>query len=80
MSTISVSLPDAVMMDITERAQKNGFADVSEFVSQMIAKISDRQKQVEALAVEGINSGPSEPWDRQEIEAIRDGLRSRHGS
>ncbi|WP_099260082.1 ribbon-helix-helix domain-containing protein [Rhodopirellula bahusiensis] len=78
MSTISVSLPDAVMMDVTERAQKNGFTDVGEFVSQMIAKISDRQRQVEILAIEGVNSGPSEPWDPEEIEAIRDRLRSKH--
>ncbi|MEO9593389.1 ribbon-helix-helix domain-containing protein [Rhodopirellula bahusiensis] len=78
MSTISVSLPDAVMMDVTERAQKNGFTDVGEFVSQMIAKISDRQRYVEILAIEGVNSGPSEPWDPEEIEAIRDRLRSKH--
>ncbi|PHQ36000.1 hypothetical protein CEE69_07340 [Rhodopirellula bahusiensis] len=65
-------------MDVTERAQKNGFTDVGEFVSQMIAKISDRQRQVEILAIEGVNSGPSEPWDPEEIEAIRDRLRSKH--
>jgi len=80
MSTISVNLSDDVMTDVTERAQKNGFADVSEFVSQMIARISDRQKQVETLAIEGINSGPSEPWNREEIEAIREDLRSKYGN
>lgn len=80
MSTISVNLSDDVMTDVTERAQKNGFADVSEFVSQMIARISDRQKQVEILAIEGINSGPSEPWNREEIEAIREDLRSKYGN
>ena len=80
MSTISVNLPDAVMSEVAERAQKNGFSDVGEFVSQMIAKISDRQKQVEVLAIEGINSGPSEPWNGVELEAIKESLRSKHGS
>ena len=80
MSTISVNLPDAVMSEVAERAQKNGFSDVGEFVSQMIAKISDRQKQVEVLAIEGINSGPSEPWNGAELEAIKESLRSKHGS
>ena len=80
MSTISVNLPDAVMSEVAERARKNGFADVSEFVSQMIAKISERQTQVEMLAVEGIKSGPSEPWDTEEIEAIRENLRSKYGT
>ena len=80
MSTISVNLPDAVMLEVAERAKKNGFTDVSEFVSQMIAKISDRQNQVEALAIEGINSGPSEPWNSEEVDAIREDLRSKYGS
>ena len=31
MSTISVNLPDAVMSAVAERAQKNEFADVSEY-------------------------------------------------
>lgn len=80
MSTISVNLPDSVMSAVAQRAQKNGFSDVGEFVSQMIAQINERQTQVEKLAIEGIESGPSEPWSSAEIEAIRNNLRSKHGS
>ena len=80
MSTISVNLPESVMSAVAERAHKNGFADVGEFVSQMIAKINERQTQVEELAIEGIESGPLEPWRSAEIEAIRKELRSKHGS
>jgi metal-responsive CopG/Arc/MetJ family transcriptional regulator len=80
MSTISVNLPDSVMFEVAQRAQKNGFSDVGEFVSQMIAQINERQTQVEMLAIEGIESGPSEPWNTAEIEAIRNDLRSKHGS
>ncbi|MEI7458031.1 MAG: hypothetical protein WCK15_01405 [Pirellula sp.] len=79
MSTISVNLPDSVMLEVSQRAQKNGFSDVGEFVSQMIAQINERQTQVEKLAIEGIESGPSEPWSTAEIEAIRNDLRSKHG-
>ena len=79
MSTISVNLPDSVMLEVAQRAQKNGFSDVGEFVSQMIAQINERQTQVEKLAIEGIESGPSEPWSTAEIEAIRNDLRSKHG-
>jgi hypothetical protein len=46
----------------------------------MIAQINERQTQVEKLAIEGIESGPSEPWSTAEIEAIRNDLRSKHGS
>ena len=80
MSTISVNLPDSVMLEVAQRAQKNGFSDVGEFVSQMIAQINERQTQVEKLAIEGIESGPSEPWSTAEIEAIRNDLRSKHGN
>ena len=80
MSTISVNLPDSVMLEVAQRAQKNGFSDVGEFVSQMIAQINERQTQVDKLAIEGIESGPSEPWSTAEIEAIRNDLRSKHGS
>lgn len=62
MPTISVNLPDSVMSAVAECAKENGFSDVSEFVSQMIAKINQRQSKVEKLAIEGIESGPSEPW------------------
>ena len=80
MSTISVTLPDSVMSEIAKRAEKNGFSDVSEFVSQLITRINDRQTQLEQLAVVGIESSPSEPWSKSEIEAIRINLRSKHGS
>ena len=80
MSTISVNLPDSVMLEVAQRAQKNGFSDVGEFVSQMIAQINERQTQVEMLAIEGIESGPSEPWNTAEIDAIRNDLRSKRGS
>jgi hypothetical protein len=67
------------MLEVAQRAEENGFSDVGEFVSQMIAQIIERQTQVEKLAIEGIESGPSEPWSSAEIEAIRNDLRSKHG-
>jgi len=54
MTTITVHLPGAVMSAVAERAQKNRFADVNEFVSQMIAKISERQTQAESVAIDDI--------------------------
>ncbi len=80
MTTIAINLPDSVMSAVAERAQKNGFADVGEFVSQMISRINERQTQVESLAIEGVKSGSSEPWSSAEIEAIRNNLRSKHSS
>lgn len=80
MSTISINLPDSVVLAVTERAQKNGFVDVAEFVSQMITRISQRQSEVEDLAIAGIESGPTEPWSSAEVESIRNGIQAKFGN
>ncbi|QDV41733.1 hypothetical protein Enr13x_15760 [Stieleria neptunia] len=80
MSTISVNLPAPVMSAIAERAKIGGYEDVNEFVSEFILRISERQTEVEKLAIEGLESGPSEPWNGNEIEAIRAELKSKHGT
>jgi hypothetical protein len=80
MSTISVNVPDPIMSAIAERARVSGYDDVNEFVSEFIVRISERQTEVEKLAIQGLQSGPSEPWDGSEIEAIRAVLKSKHGS
>jgi Arc/MetJ-type ribon-helix-helix transcriptional regulator len=80
MSMINVSVPEPIMSAIAERARNSGYADVDEFVSQFILRISERQSEVEELAIEGLQSGPSERWDANEIEAIRANLKSKHGN
>jgi hypothetical protein len=80
MSTINVNVPDPIMSAIVERARISGYDDVNEFVSQFIMRISERQTEVENLAIEGLQSGPSEPWNGNEIEAIRTELKSKHGN
>ncbi len=80
MSSISINLPEAVVSAVTERAHRNGFPDVAEYVSQIITRVSERQSEVERLAIEGVASGPSEPWNADEMDAIRKDLRSKHGN
>jgi hypothetical protein len=36
--------------------------------------------EVEELALQGWDSGPSQPWDKTEIDAIREKLRSKYGA
>lgn len=79
MSTISVDVPDPIMSAIAERARVSGYKDVNQFVSEFILRISQRQTEVEELAIEGLESGPSEPWNENEIDAIRAELKSKHG-
>lgn len=79
MSTISVNVPESIMSAISERARNSGYADVNEFVSQYILRIAERQTAIEQLAIDGLQSGPSEPWNTNEIDSIRAALKSKHG-
>ena len=80
MSTINVNVPEPMMSVITKRAKSSGYTDVNEFVSQLILRICERQTEVEQLAFDGLASGPSEPWNAKEIEAIRLELKSKRRS
>lgn len=80
MSTISVNVPEPIMSAIAERAKNSGYADVNDFVSQYILQIAERQTEIEELATEGLQSGPSVPWNVEELDAIRAKLKSKHGS
>jgi len=80
MSTISVNLPESVMSDVAARARNNGFTDVGEYVSQMISRINERQTEVEQLAIDGVESGLSEPWNANEIESLRNDLHRKYGN
>lgn len=80
MSTVSVSVPEPIMSAIAERAKNSGYANVNEFISQYILRIAERQAEVEELAIEGLQSGPSIPWNVKEIDALRAKLKSVHGS
>lgn len=80
MTTISVNVPEPIMTAIAERAKNSGYADVTEFVTQYILQLAARQSEVEELAIEGLHSGPSEPWNTGEIDTIREQLKSKYGS
>ena len=80
MTTISVNVPEPIMTAIAERAKNSGYTDVSEFLTQYILQIAARQSEVEELAIEGLQSGPIEPWNAGEIDAIREQLKSKYGS
>jgi len=79
MSTITVDLPEPVLVAITERAKSQGFENVNAFISELVLRISARQAEIEDLALEGLKSGPSQPWDKSEIDEIRKNLKSKHG-
>ncbi|WP_417748907.1 ribbon-helix-helix domain-containing protein [Rosistilla oblonga] len=79
MSTISVNVPDQIMSAIAKRARNSGYADVNEYVTQYVLRLPERRSEVEELTIEGLQSGPSLPWDKTEIEDMRAALKSKYG-
>lgn len=72
MSTMNISLPDALKSFVDEQVSKRGYGTSSEYVRELIRKDQDRQ-QLRGLLLAGAASAPAAPAD----DAYFEGLRSR---
>lgn len=86
MNTINISLPDEMTSWVENEMQQGGFADASEFFRQLVheAKLRRedemRQMNLEALLIEGVESGDGEPvtaeWWNQLRSEVNDKLQA----
>ncbi len=72
MTTMNVSLPDALKSYVDERVSGGGYGTHSEYVRQLIRQDQDRQ-DLRRLLLAGASSPPTAPADA----AYFDGLRAR---
>jgi antitoxin ParD1/3/4 len=72
MSTMTISLPDALKSFVDEQVALGGFSTSSEYVRDLIRKDAERVK-LRGLLLEGGMSAPAGPAD----EAYFNGLRER---
>jgi antitoxin ParD1/3/4 len=73
MTTINISLPESMRDFVNQQVAQGGYSTVSEYVRQLIREEQKQagQKRIEALLLEGLNSGePKEmtPEDWKELE------------
>ena len=81
MATMNISLPDEMKSFIETQAAAKGFGTVSEYVRSLIRQVQQRAAQrerVDALLLEGLDSGPSTPLVDADWEAIRHEVSQRH--
>jgi antitoxin ParD1/3/4 len=78
-SSINFSVPDDLREFVDERVARVGFSTPSEYMRHLIREDRKRaaQEQLEALLLEGLDSGPSEPWTEADVEEIRAAVRAR---
>ncbi len=74
MATMNISLPDEMKAFVEEQAAQKGFGTVSEYLRAMIREEQERtatQERLDALLLEGLDSGPGTPLAKTDFDHIR---------
>jgi antitoxin ParD1/3/4 len=70
MSTMNVSLPDALKSFVDEQVSQRGYGTSSEYVRELIRRDQDRL-QLRGLLLAGAASAPTAPADAAYFEGLR---------
>ena len=76
MSTMNISLPEALKSFVDQQVTGRGYGTSSEYVRELIRKDQDRQN-LRRLLLEGAATAPTEPNDGEYFGKLRDRARSR---
>lgn len=76
MTTMNISLPDALKSFVDEQVAGRGYGTSSEYVRDLIRKDQDRQ-HMRNLLLEGATSSPTAPADSAYFANLRKRVRSR---
>ena len=74
MSTMNISLPDALKSFVDEQVRQRGYGTSSEYVRELIRKDQDHQ-QLRRLLLAGAASSPAAPVDASYFNGLRDRVR-----
>ncbi|MCD7060970.1 type II toxin-antitoxin system ParD family antitoxin [Pelagibacterium xiamenense] len=78
MTTMNISLPDALKAFVDEQVAERGFGTSSEYVRELIRKERDRQ-ELRKLLLEGAASGPGATADAAYFDGLRARVRRKTG-
>lgn len=74
MATMTLTLPDPMKDFLEDQAARQGFATVSDYLQSVIREVqgepADRDR-VDALLLEGLDSGPATPMTPEDWDEIR---------
>ena len=70
MTTMNISLPDALKTYVDEQVTGRGYGTSSEYVRELIRKDQDRQR-LRSLLLEGAASPAGEPIDQAYFASLR---------
>jgi antitoxin ParD1/3/4 len=81
METMNIALPDSMKQFVQERVTEGGYSSVSEYVRELIRADQKRksEERIDALLLEGIDSGEPIPMTEEYWEAKKRKLTERLG-
>jgi antitoxin ParD1/3/4 len=79
MSTMNISLPDALKSFVDQQVSVRGYGTSSEYVRELIRKDQDIQRLRELL-LDGASSAPSAPIAAGYFQGLRDRVTQRSGT
>ena len=74
MSTMNISLPDALRSFVDEQVSQRGYGTSSEYVRELIRRDQDRL-QLRNLLLAGASSAPTAPVNETYFEGLRERVR-----
>jgi antitoxin ParD1/3/4 len=79
MKSINISLPDSMRTYIEEQVAKGGYSSVSEYFRELVRDDQKRKatEHLEAMLLEGLNSGTATEMTTKDWEDIRQAVRER---
>lgn len=77
LTSMNVSLPGSMREFVREQMQAGGYANASEFIRQLIRAEQQRlRKKLEALLLEGLDSGPATEMTEKDWKDLRARVRT----
>ena len=79
MTNLSVSLPDPMRAWIDDQVREGRYGNASEYVRELIRRDQERraQERLEALLIEGLESGPAREMTRADWNDLKTRLTTR---
>ena len=76
MSTMSISLPDALKSFVDEQVTQRGYGTSSEYVRELIRKDADVLR-LRGMLIQGAASAPAAPVDASYFSTLRERVKKR---
>lgn len=73
-STLNISLPDTMKSEVEDVVATEGYGNTSEFFRDLVRNYlrERKERRLESLILEGIQSGKPTPFTRSDLEAIKE--------